>query len=105
MALKGPGVLADTKVNMNQKHDFATKKGNGILGCIRQSIASRLRDVILPLCSALVRPDLDCWVQLWASTTRDMELLKTAQPRAKKMIEFSLGKQQLGGGGKSHQFV
>lgn len=93
MALKGPGVLVDTKVNMNQQHDLATKKGNGILGCIRQSIARRLRDVILPLCSALVRlvrpgvlgPALGFHYKRHGAT-------EDSPTEGKKMIEFSLGK-------------
>ncbi|KAK4829089.1 hypothetical protein QYF61_002040 [Mycteria americana] len=54
-AEKDPGVLVDTKLNMSQQYVLAAKKANSILGCIRKSVTSRLREVILPLYSALAK--------------------------------------------------
>ncbi|GAB0175971.1 mitochondrial enolase superfamily member 1 [Grus japonensis] len=57
LAEKELGVLVDTKFDVNQQCALAANKAIGVVGCIRQSVASRLREV---------RPNLEYYVQFWA---------------------------------------
>lgn len=72
---KNLGVVVDFKLNMRQQCILMSGRlmvTSAALG----SVASRSEEMILPLCSALMRPSLGCCVQFWAALyRRDTELL------------------------------
>ena len=66
---------------------LTAQKANCILDCIKSSVASSLREVILPLYSAFLRPQLECCDQLWGPQHKEgTDLLEIIQRRARKMI-------------------
>ena len=58
-AEKKVGALVGNRLAISQQFVLMAKRANSILGCTKKSVASRLREVILALRSALVRPHLE----------------------------------------------
>ena len=75
------------KLDMSLQCVLAAPKANCVSGCIKKGVASREREVTVPLYSVLVKPHLEYCIQAWGPQYRkDMKLLERVHRRATKMI-------------------
>jgi len=93
------GVLVGEKLDITRQCALAVQKANHIVGCIKRIVASRLKEVILPLCSVLVKPHLESCIQLWRPQHRKVmkDWNTFCEERLKELELFSLEKRRLQG--------
>jgi len=81
-------VLADSRLSRSQQRALAVKRANSILGCIKHSITSRSKEMVISLYSAQVWPHLDDCVPFWAPQFKKNEkVLECVQRRATKLVK------------------
>ena len=69
---KDLGVLVDNRLAVNHQCAFVARKANSILGCIKKRMASRPREMIFSIHSAMAMSHLEYCVQFWAPQLKKM---------------------------------
>lgn len=87
-AERGLGLLVGSRISVSQPCVLAARRANPILGCIKSSITSLLKEGIIPLYSALVWPHLESSVLCWAPQCQKyVEVLERIKRRATVLLK------------------
>lgn len=68
-------------LTMSQQCALEAKKVSDILDYMKKNVASRAKDVVFPLYSALVMPHLELYVQFWALQLKVTRIFRKVQQR------------------------
>ncbi|KAK4831219.1 hypothetical protein QYF61_016056 [Mycteria americana] len=81
-------LLVVSRLHRSQQCALAARRANPMLGCIKHSITSGTKEVIVSLYSVLVQPHLECCVQFWAPQfQKDVKVLECLLQRRVKKLE------------------
>ena len=81
------GLLVGERFNMSQQCVLAVQQANHILACIKRSVTSGSREVILHHYSIFMSPLLEYCIQFWGPQNKiDIKLLEWVQRRAMTII-------------------
>ena len=80
-------MLAGSRLSTSQQCALAAKRANCILGCIKHSIASWSKEVILPLYLVSMWPHLKYCMQFWAPQyKKKIKVLESIQRKATNLV-------------------
>ena len=84
---KDLGVTFSADMKVSEQFGIAASKGNQSLRLIRRTITYKVKQLIVPLYKAIVRPHLEYCIQAWTPyRKKDIDKLERIQRRATKMI-------------------
>ncbi|KAJ7423659.1 hypothetical protein WISP_33049 [Willisornis vidua] len=78
---KDLGTLVDSLLDMCQQYAQVAQKANGILVCVRNNVASRMRAVTITLCSILNTSEAAPQILCSVFYEKDIEMLECVQRR------------------------
>ena len=84
----GDTITISADMNVSEQCGIAASKGNQIIGLIRRNITYKDKNLIIPLCKAIVTPYLEYCIQGWRPCRKkDIDALDRIQRRATKCIQ------------------